>query len=104
MIYETVTVAVRAGEEDGFEHAFAEAAHLFTQAEGCRGLALEKVVEHPSTYLIRVQWARLDDHLVTFRGSPAFAAWRETVGVFYRSPPQIVHTLPVMAQQSGPRA
>jgi len=39
----------------------------------------------PNRYMLRIEWATLEDHTVGFRGSPAFTQWRAQVGPFFAS-------------------
>jgi quinol monooxygenase YgiN len=41
--------------------------------------------------VLQVQWASLEAHTVGFRQSPAFAQWREVIGPFFQSPPNVEH-------------
>ena len=36
-------------------------------------------------------WDTLEDHTVTFRGSPEFSRWRELAGPHFAKPPQVRH-------------
>ncbi len=78
----------RAGE---FEAAVA-AAHVHFQADsGCHGMALEKVIETPGAYNLRVLWETVEAHTVGFRSSENFQKWRALAGPFFVEPPVVVH-------------
>jgi hypothetical protein len=52
-----------------------------------------------------VEWDSLDAHVVGFRESDAFSAWRALIGPFFASPPEVVHyQLPPVTEQAGPAA
>lgn len=95
MILEIATLDIMPGKEAAFEAGVAHARALFARAKGCRGMALRRTVENPSTYLLLVEWDRLEDHTVGFRNSEDFPRWRELVGGFFATPPVVVHGTPV---------
>ena len=43
-------------------------------------------------YLLRVEWKRVDHHVVTFGASEAFQKWRALAGPFFAEPPVIMHS------------
>jgi hypothetical protein len=46
-------------------------------------------------------WDALEDHMVGFRQSPAFAEWRAIVGPFFAEAPQVEHfTLLAKSEES----
>lgn len=91
MITEIARIDVAAGREAAFEAAVAEAEPLFRAAAGCRGMELTRSVETPARYWLLVRWDRVEAHTVGFRGSPAFARWRELVGPHFARPPRVEH-------------
>jgi heme-degrading monooxygenase HmoA len=64
------------GAERAFEVAFAEAEEIIAGMVGFGRLALSRCVEQPGTYLLLVEWRRLEDHIEGFRGSPQYPEWR----------------------------
>jgi hypothetical protein len=38
-----------------------------------------------------IYWDTLENHMVDFRGSPAFTEWRSIVGPFFIQPPAVEH-------------
>ena len=58
----------------------------------CHGDELHRVIERSGGYLLVVKWHTVEDHMVHFRQSDDFQAWRQLAGPFFKSPPQIVHT------------
>ncbi len=97
MITETARIDIKPGSEKAFEAAVAEALPLFRAAKGCHGLQLQRGIEHPTHYYLIVQWETLEDHTVGFRGSEAFARWRELVGPYFAGPADVHHTQAVLA-------
>lgn len=95
MIVEHGLLHVVPGREEEFEAALAEAKLLVAAAPGFRSLRVSRGVESPSTYLLLVEWERLEDHTEGFRGSPAFTEWRRLVGDFWEPKPTVEHFRPV---------
>ncbi|MEZ5742820.1 MAG: antibiotic biosynthesis monooxygenase family protein [Sphingomonadaceae bacterium] len=91
MITEIAYLTIDPARAADFEAAVAEAAPHFRTAEGCHGMALDRVVEDPAKYRLRVKWESVDHHMVTFRESPAFQEWRALAGPFFTEPPHVEH-------------
>ena len=96
MIHEIAEIEVIAGHEAAFEAAVAEAAPRFKAARGCRSFALNRSVEHLQRYRLVVGWDTVEDHMVHFRESEGFQAWRALVGSHFASPPRVEHVTTVV--------
>jgi quinol monooxygenase YgiN len=96
MIYEIAQIEIKPGAEPAFEDAVAQAAPHFRSATGCLSLALERGIEHPSTYRLIVGWETVEDHTATFRESEHFQAWRALASPHFAAPPQVVHVSRVL--------
>lgn len=92
MIREIARITVRPDLVEDFVKGVNAAQPLFQRAHGCRGMALEQVLECPSTYLLLVDWENLEDHTVRFRESADFQEWRHLVSHCFDAPPQVEHT------------
>ena len=92
MITEIATIVIDPIKAGAFEAAVAEAAPHFQSAEGCHGMTLDRCVEHPARYFLRVEWESVDHHMVTFRASDGFQRWRALAGPFFVEPPVVVHS------------
>jgi quercetin dioxygenase-like cupin family protein/quinol monooxygenase YgiN len=90
-VHEVARITVRPGREAQFEAAVAEAVPLFQRAEGARTLVLERSEEHPGEYRLVVSWDSIDDHMRTFRESPAFAKWRALIADCVAGPAEVEH-------------
>lgn len=95
MVLEHALLDVIPGEELAFEEAFAEAKEVISAAAGFRSLQLGRCAERRSRYLLLVEWERLEDHTVGFRGSPAYQEWRRLLHHFYEPFPEVEHYEPV---------
>lgn len=91
MILEIAYISIREGSAEAFEQAIADAAIVFRQARGCRSFALSRVIEDPLQFRLLVGWDTVEDHMVSFRNSPAFAEWRALAGPFFAAPPRVEH-------------
>lgn len=91
MVLEHALLAVRTGEEADFESAFASAKTIIASMPGFGGLTLSRGVERPSSYLLLVEWSRLEDHTEGFRGSVEYQEWRRLLHPFYEPVPVVEH-------------
>jgi quinol monooxygenase YgiN len=91
VIIEIAQIEVKPGYAERFESGVRAARKIFSAAQGCHGVALWHSVERPSFYRLIVEWETIQHHVVTFRESPGFAAWRELVQDCFASPPQVEH-------------
>lgn len=91
MITEIAYITIDPSKAADFEAAVASAASAFRAAEGCHGMALERVIEDLSQYRLRVLWESVDHHMVTFRNSEGFQNWRALAGPFFIEPPRVEH-------------
>jgi quinol monooxygenase YgiN len=96
MIHEIAEIDVIAGNEAAFERAVASAAQYFKVAHGCRSFALNRSIENPSRYRLVVGWDTVEDHMVRFRQSDGFLAWRALAGPHFASPPRVEHVASVI--------
>jgi len=92
MINEVATLTIDPDRAEAFEAAVAAATPHFRAADGCHGMALERVIEDPSRYRLIVQWDSVDHHMVTFRESEGYRQWRALAGPFFTAPPVVEHS------------
>lgn len=92
MVFEMAQIEIVPGKAAEFEAGVAEAVPLFLRAKGCHGVKLHRTIEHPERYILQVEWDTVDDHMVTFRESADFQAWRRLVGPYFSQAPVVVHT------------
>ena len=91
MIIEHGIINVIHGQEEAFEAAAAQAAHVIARSPGFRFVRFSRGVERPSTYLLLVGWDSLEDHNDGFRGSDLFREWRAHIGPYFDGPPEVEH-------------
>jgi heme-degrading monooxygenase HmoA len=95
VIVEHALLPVTPGREDEFEVAMRRARSYIAETPGFISLSVSRSVEHPSTYLLLVQWERLEDHTEGFRQSSRYQPWRESLHHFYETFPEVQHFAPV---------
>jgi quinol monooxygenase YgiN len=92
MIFEHARITVREGIGEEFEDAFRTAGRAaLTAAPGCQSVALHRSAETPDVYLLRVGWASVDDHLVTFPTTPQAAELADAIAGFFAGSPTVEH-------------
>jgi len=91
MIVEHALLPVKAGQEAPFESAFGEAKAIIAGMRGFRSLTLSRCIERRDTYLLLVEWDRLEDHTEGFRSSAQYERWRELLHHFYDPFPTVEH-------------
>ena len=99
VILEHALLSVKAGQEDDFESAFGQAKSIIAGMPGFGQLTLSRCIERPGTYLLLVQWDRLEDHTEGFRGSEQYQDWRALLHHFYEPFPTVEHYQLVDTQQ-----
>jgi heme-degrading monooxygenase HmoA len=95
MILEQALLPVKPGRESEFEAAFEQAKAIIAGMPGFRSLRLARCIERPETYLLLVEWDRLEDHTAGFRGSAEYQQWRALLHHFYEPFPTVEHFEPV---------
>lgn len=90
-VREVAVIRITPGHERAFEHAVTRAVPLFQRADGARTFTLDASVENPATYLLSVTWDTVDDHMVAFRQSDEFRAWRTLIDEHLDGPIEMQH-------------
>ncbi|MBT9597177.1 MAG: antibiotic biosynthesis monooxygenase [Vitreoscilla sp.] len=92
MILELADIRIQPGQQAAFDAAIERGVTtVIAHAKGYRGYKVNKGIENPERYILQIFWDSLDDHMVGFRQSPAFADWRAIVGPFFAGPPVVEH-------------
>jgi len=92
MILEIADIRVLPGTGAEFEQAAQRGlTTVFPKAQGFLGHEIRHSIESPDRYVLLLRWEKLEDHTVTFRGSPLFAEWRGLVSGFFAQPPHVEH-------------
>lgn len=92
MIVEIADIRIRPGTQAEFEEAVERGLRtVHTRAQGMRGYKLSKCIETPERYVLEVRWDSVEDHMVTYRGSPLSPEFRDLVSHFFAQPPEFQH-------------
>ena len=92
MIREVADIRIAPERAAEFEEAIHRGVReVISKAAGFQRYCVERCIESPGRYLLVIEWGSVDDHMVGFRQSPAFPAWRAIVGPFFAAPPVVEH-------------
>jgi len=101
MIKEIAEIDIKPGHELAFEAVAQEAMQYFLGSKGCHAFRLHRSMEQPSRYRMFVEWETIEDHMIEFRNSDAFLAWRKLAAPHFLSPPRVEHLQIVVEGGSG---
>ncbi|HEY1256044.1 MAG TPA: antibiotic biosynthesis monooxygenase [Terracidiphilus sp.] len=91
MILEVAILDLIPGEEEAFESAFQKASTILRNMPGFHSHQLRRCVEQASRYILLVEWEKLEDHTVGFRGSLEYESWKRQLHHFYDPFPIVEH-------------
>jgi heme-degrading monooxygenase HmoA len=91
MILEVAILDVVPGRENEFQAAFAKAAPIISSMPGYVSHQLQRCIEKQNRYILLVNWEKLEDHTVGFRGSEQYQEWRKLLHHFYDPFPKVEH-------------
>jgi len=92
MILEIAEFFIRPGTQAAFDQAIVAGAEAHIRpSPGFVRYEVQRGIEQPERYVLMIEWQSLENHTVDFRGSAAFARWREVVGPYFSRPPQVEH-------------
>lgn len=92
MILEFVDIRIHPGQQAAFDEAIQRGLDtVISKSKGFAGYKVNRGIESPERYLLTIFWETVEDHMVGFRESPAFAEWRAIVGPFFAQPPAMEH-------------
>ena len=82
MTIEYIRYTVDAARQDAFTAAYAAAMTPLLASPFCRGAELARCVEAPESYILRIEWTSLRDHMEGFRASAEFRAFLSHIRPF----------------------
>jgi heme-degrading monooxygenase HmoA len=91
VIYEHAHLVIKKGDEDAFEKAFLAARPILESAPGCHTAELFRSADVHATYLLRVGWNRVTDHVDIFPTTPQAARFAEHVAKYFDTAPTVTH-------------
>ncbi|RXR28435.1 antibiotic biosynthesis monooxygenase family protein [Sphingobium fluviale] len=92
MITEVVEIPLKAGMVEQFVAGVERSRSLFEESPGFIAFEVHRVIEHPSTVMLLIQWESVAHHMDMFRNSPQYTAWRANVGEYFAEAPRLLHT------------
>lgn len=95
MVVENAVITVAPEQADAFERAVGGCVDIFRAAEGCEGMALDRVVDRPGQYRLLVKWTSQAHHAPQFWESEGFQQWRARVAHFFVGAPVLEYNEPV---------
>jgi heme-degrading monooxygenase HmoA len=96
MILEVAILNVIPGREAQFEDVFRQAQRILSSMRGYRSHELRRCVEAANRYILLVNWDRIEDHTVGFRGSSGYQEWKRLLHHFYDPFPVVEHYATVL--------
>ena len=90
MVKEHVMISITPGQEQTFEQRMVKGSALLLSADGAMGVELLRGIEHPSTFVLMIEWDNIDSH-TAFTTTEDFAAFRELVGPLFGAKPEMQH-------------
>ncbi len=91
MILEVVILDVILNQEKDFESSFAKASSIISSMSGYISHQLQRCVEKQNRYILLVNWEKLEDHTIGFRGSEQYQEWKKLLHHFYDPFPTVEH-------------
>lgn len=91
MILEVAILDVKPNLEAEFEQSFAKAQTIISSMKGYLSHQLQRCIEHPSRYILLVNWQTLEDHEQGFRQSAQYQEWKALLHHFYDPFPTVEH-------------
>ena len=83
MVLEAEILEVKPGLSDDCEAAFTQAQMIISSMKGYVSHQLQRCLEKSGRYILLVTWETLEDHTLSFRGSPEYQGWRRLLHHFY---------------------
>lgn len=96
MIHEIATLTIDPAQAGPFEAAVAAARPHFEAAKGFVSFGLERSIECPERYHLVIGWESVEAHMIDFRESEGFQAWRTLASPFFVAPPSVEHIAKVI--------
>jgi len=91
MILEVAILEVKSGLENRFEEDFKKAGKYISSIKGYVSHSLKKCIEQKNKYILLVNWEKLEDHTIGFRGSEQYLEWKNLLHHYYDPFPTVEH-------------
>ena len=90
MVVEIALLKAQAGMVDSLRDALRVARPVIARAPGYVASVFHQGIEEPTSFILRIEWASLDDHL-RFRDTPLLAEWRRPFYHLLDGTPKVTH-------------
>lgn len=90
IVVERCELTIKEGEEAAFIEDFRKVKHIAVDAAGCRSVRLGRGVEHPSKFLLLIDWDSVDAHTAFTKTTP-FKEFSTVIRAHLSEPPQLTH-------------
>lgn len=101
VIVEYIRYVVPVVEAEAFEQAYRSAAEHLRSSPHCHDFELDRCVEEPERWILRITWTSVDDHIDGFRGSDGFPAFLADVGRYVPAIEEMQHYEPTAVAGDG---
>ncbi|MEW9534000.1 antibiotic biosynthesis monooxygenase [Microbispora sp. NPDC049125] len=91
MIVEYIRYRIPDGRGEDFEAAYRKAAGCLSRAPQCVDYELARSAERPESYILRITWTSVADHLDGFRRSDLFQEFYAAIGSFVHDIEEMSH-------------
>lgn len=91
MIQEIAMLDVKEEKLEAFEGDFMKASKYISSIEGYIKHSLSKCLESENRYFLYVEWETLENHVVGFRESKEYLAWKRILHHYYEPFPVVEH-------------
>ena len=71
--------------------AFSKAQNIISKMAGYISHQLKRCIENRSQFILLVEWEKLTDHTLGFRGSAEYQEWKGLLHRFYNPFPTVEH-------------
>lgn len=82
MVIEYIRYRIAEEQTAEFERAYARAAESLRASPVCLGFELSRCVEEPASYILRIHWTSVDEHLQGFRKSAQFPPFLQEIRTY----------------------
>ncbi len=91
MIIEVIRYIITPGQEPEFEIACRKAAHSLESSSACLGFSLTRATLERHRYLMLIYWDSPDGHLISFRQSPLYNDYQQSMGPYAEAVEEAAH-------------
>jgi heme-degrading monooxygenase HmoA len=91
MIVEIAHIKAKEGAAESLRDGLRAAQAVISRSPGYLRSAFHRGVEEPDAFLLRIEWATLEDHMQGFRQGPLLGEWRGHFMPFVDGSPKMTH-------------